>query len=299
MDFIGNKKAVSLLGNSLEKGSINHAYLFSGPERVGKFTLAKMFALHLIEGTKLQNDIDVFNKDALLDLLMVAPEIVEKNNVSKQRDISIESIREAKQSLSLFPYHGKYKVLIIDDAHKMNTAAQNGLLKILEEPNQTTVLILVTNEIDRMLPTILSRLQVINFGLVSDEDMQRGFVELSAFPAEVIALSIGRPGLAKFLSQNDEARNFRADALREFAQLRNGSLNEKFKLAEELSKDIVKTLEKLNMWIWEIRKTASLSDLSGQEVIYASIEKIQKSMAILKRTNANSRLILETLFMDL
>lgn len=299
MDFIGNKKAVSLLGGSLEKESINHAYLFSGPERVGKFTLAKMFALHVIEGTKLQSDVDAFSKDALLDLMTVSPEVVEKNGVSKQRDISIESIRDAKQSLSTYPYHGKYKVLIIDDAHKMNTAAQNGLLKILEEPNQTTVLILVTNEIDRMLPTILSRLQVINFNLVSDEDMRKGFTEIPAFPEEAIALSIGRPGLAKFLSENHEALSFRADALREFADLRRGSLNEKFKLAEELAKDIVRTLEKLNMWIWEIRKTADQKDLVGQQQIYVSIEKIQKSMVVLKRTNANARLILETLFMDL
>jgi DNA polymerase-3 subunit delta' len=190
-------------------------------------------------------------------------------------------------------------VLIIDDAHKMNASAQNGLLKILEEPNQTTVLILVTSEIDRMLPTILSRLNVINFGLVSDEEMKKGFSEIPTFPEEVITLSIGRPGLAKFLSQNEQARDLRIDALKEFAILKAGSLNEKFKLAEELSKDIVKTLEKLNMWIWEIRKTANLNDSIGQKHIYKSIESIQKSMVILKRTNANSRLILETLFMDL
>ena len=299
MDFIGNKKAVSLLQNSLEKESISHAYLFSGPQNVGKFALAKMFALHLIEGSKLDLEMDAFSKDALLDLLLVAPEVVEKNGVSKQRDISIEAIRDAKQSLSLFPYHGKYKVLIIDDAHKLNVSAQNALLKILEEPNQTSVLILVTNEIDRILPTILSRLQVINFGLVSDEDMRKGFAGIPAFSEETIALAIGRPGLANFLNQDQDARKFRANALAEFAQVRKGSLNDKFKLAEEFSKDIVKTLEKLNMWVWEIRKTANLANQKDQEYIYESIEKIQKAMAVLKRTNANSRLILETLFMDL
>jgi DNA polymerase-3 subunit delta' len=299
MDFIGNTKSVNSLRKALERGTLNHAYLFSGPERVGKFTLAKMFALSAIAGGKLSLDIDDVDKDALLDLIIVEPEIVEKNNISKQRDISIEKIREAKQSLSLFPYHGKYKVLIINDAHKMNVSAQNALLKILEEPNQTTILILVTNEIDRILPTILSRLQVVNFGLVSDANMQQGFADNFSFQNDCIELSIGRPGLAQFLSENIEEKNFRLDALSEFKRIKKGSLNDKFKLAEELSKDAVRTLDKLNIWLWEIRKEIASESLTESSNAYANIEKIQKAMGILKRTNANSRLILETLFMDL
>jgi hypothetical protein len=149
------------------------------------------------------------------------------------------------------------------------------------------------------LPTIISRLQVINFGLVSDEDMQRGFAGDFTFQKECVELSIGRPGLAKFLSDNDEEKIFRMDALREFEKIKKGSLNDKFKLAEELSKDAVRTLDKLNIWLWEIRKAVISDDVQNSSKAYASIEKIQKSMAILKRTNANSRLILETLFMDL
>jgi hypothetical protein len=89
------------------------------------------------------------------------------------------------------------------------------------------------------------------------------------------------------------------DALTEFVKIKKGSLNEKFKLAEELSKDAVKMLGKLNIWMWELRKEASQSSQQDRRNSYEKIEKIQKSMAILKRTNANSRLILETLFMDL
>jgi DNA polymerase-3 subunit delta' len=299
MDFIGNKKAVEILQKSISNAALNHAYLFSGPERVGKFTLAKMFALSAIAGKKLKLDIDDVDKDALLDLVIVEPEIVEKNNISKQRDISIEKIREAKQSLSLFPYHGKYKVLIINDAHKMNVSAQNALLKILEEPNATTILILITNEIDRILPTILSRLQVVNFGLVDDDDMQSGFAENFSFQKDCIELSIGRPGLAQFLSENIEEKNFRLDALGQLKKIKKGSLNDKFKLAEDLSKDAVRTLDKLNIWLWEIRKEAFVKGELNSSNAYESIEKIQKAMAVLKRTNANSRLILETLFMDL
>lgn len=298
MDFIGNKKAVNILEKSIKNAAFNHAYIFSGPENVGKFTLAKMFALSLIEGVDLNLDVEKFNKDALLDLIVVNPEIVEKNNVSKQRDISIESIRNAKQSLSLFPYHGKYKILIIDCAHKMNVSAQNGLLKSLEEPNPTTIIILVTHEIDRILPTILSRCQVINFGLVGADEMEKGFAGYPSFSSDSVDLSIGRPGMAKTLSEDVEARNFRSNALKEFNKVKDGSLNEKFKLAEEFSKNIMGTLEKMNMWMWEMRKIASSSE-GEKERIFENIEKIQKCMSVLKNTNANSRLVLESLFMDL
>lgn len=312
MLFIGNKKVVENLQRSLERGLLNHAYIFSGPEHVGKFTLAKMFALGAIGGAPLAFKVDEFDKDAMLDLIVVAPEIVEKKNISKQRDISIETIREVKKSLSLFPYHGKYKILIIEDAHRMNGAAQNALLKILEEPNQTTIIILVTHEVDRILPTLQSRSQMVNFGLVSDAEMQKSFAK------DIVSLAAGRPGIASLISQDENERVFRAEAIEDLKKIANGSLNEKFLLAEEFSKDIVKTLDKMNAWLWEIRKNAlsvpsyvlhtspdasrhPLLEKEREEMneIFRKIEKIQKSMEMLKRTNASGRLILETLFMDL
>lgn len=293
MDFIGNTKTLNLLARSLKNGALNHAYIFSGPEHVGKMTLAKIFALHAISGTEFGPNIDDFSKDALFDLIVVVPEITEKNNISKQRDISVESIRDAKQSLCLFPYHGKYKILIVEDAHKLNIAAQNALLKILEEPNPTTIIILVTHEEDRLLSTIKSRCQIVNFVLASDEDMKDIFSE------KIISISAGRPGLANILNNSDQERIFRTEAIEELKKIDKGSLNYRFSLAEEFSKDTVKTLEKLNVWIWEMRKNALSSDGSRRENIYADIERIRQSMETLKRTNAGSRLVLETLFMDL
>ena len=299
MDFIGNIKSVNLLKKALERGALNHAYLFSGPEKVGKFTLAKMFALSAIAGEQLNLDIDNINRDALLDLVIVEPEILEKKGILKQRDIPIELIRNSKQSLSLFPYHGKYKILIVNDAHRMTIASQNALLKVLEEPNPTTIIILVTHEIDRILPTILSRLQVINFGLVENIDMTDGFSSDFSFSTDCVELSIGRPGLAKFLNENTEEKTFRIEALDELKKIRKGSLNDKFKLAEDLSKNSTKTLDKLNIWMWELRKNALMLEEQQRSEAYVGIEQIQQTMAMLKRSNANARLMLETLFMDL
>ena len=299
MKFIGNNKAVDILQRSILKKTLGHAYLFSGPEKVGKFSLAKKFALAVIAGEVLDLKMENINKEAMLDLIVIEPESKEKNGISKKRDISIEVVRDSKQSLSLYPYHGKYKVLIVNDAHKMTIASQNALLKILEEPNPTTIIILVTHEVDRILPTILSRLQVVNFGLVANEDMILGFQDNFSFQKDCIELSIGRPGLAKYLNENHEEKIFRIDAVNEFKKIKQGSLNERFKLAEELSKDTVKMFDKLNIWMWEMRKEAINAGQQNNLVAYENIDKIQKSLATMKRTNANSRLILETLFMDI
>lgn len=293
MKFIGNQKVLASLQKSLERGMLNHAYIFSGPEHVGKFTLAKMFALGAIGGKKMELEIDSFDKDALLDLIVVSPEIVEKKGVTKKRDISIESVRDAKSSLSLFPYRGKYKVLIIDEAHKMNVSAQNALLKILEEPNATTMMILVTSETGKMLPTIQSRVQNVNFGLVGDAEMQKHFSE------DIAELAVGRPGLAEIISQDENEREFRVEAKKQLEKIFQNSMNEKLQLAEDLSKDVVKTLEKLDAWTWELRKKALLVDENERNDAYDKMEKIQKSIETLKNTNANARLVLEDLFVNL
>ncbi len=293
MDFLGNKKVTNLLKKSLDSGNISHAYIFSGPEHVGKFTLAKMFALHLIEGSKLDLEIEKTGKDALLDLIVLAPEVTEKNGISKQRDIPIESVRDVQKSLSLFPYHGKYKILIIDDAHKLNTAAQNALLKILEEPNPTTIIILVTHAADKILPTIQSRCQMMNFNLVSETEMQK------TFPENIVSLAAGRPGLAEIMSKNENKMVFYSEAASSINKVISGSLNEKLLLAEQISKDMSKTSDLLNFWLWEMRKKALVSEESERKNIYAGMEKIQKSLETLKNTNANGRLVLETLFLDI
>ena len=142
MDFIGNKKAVTLLEKTIQSGKVSQAYLFSGPEAVGKFTLAKFFSRAIISNqsfTSILRNIKVnAGKDNfLLDLIVLSPDVEEKNGIIREKDIPIEKIRNAQKELTLYPYQGKYKVLIINDAHKLTEQSQNALLKTLEEPNST------------------------------------------------------------------------------------------------------------------------------------------------------------------
>lgn len=293
MFFIGNQKIINLLSRSLKSGQLNHAYIFSGPEHVGKFTLAKMFAIAAIGGKEISLDTENEDKDSLLDLMLIYPEVSERKGVVKKRDIPIEAVRDAKNSLSLFPYHGKYKILIIDEAHKMNVAAQNALLKILEEPNETTMIILVASEIGKILPTIQSRAQIINFSLASHEEMKKYFSE------DIIDLSVGRPGLAGAICKDEEEYAFRIETKKQLKNILESSINDRLIMAENLSKDVVKVLEKLDVWTWEMRKNALSTPGNRQDLIFSKIEEIQKSIETLKSTNANARLVLEALFLGL
>jgi len=300
MDFVGNKKTVSFLQKSLERGALNHAYIFAGPQGVGKTTLAKMFAQAAIAGRQLDLDVAFQDKEALLDLILIEPETVEKKGVIKTRDISIEAVRDAQQKLSLFPYHGKYKVLIVRDAHRLNNSAQNALLKLLEEPNQTSMLILVTSELDKILPTVQSRCEKISFSLVTQIELSLAFSGEKNFATDIPILAMGRPAIAKLMLENEEQLELRRQQWQQLEKLRKGSLNEKMLLAEEFSKDVRKALDTFNAWIWLLRTDAlSNSDDGVRNKTYATIEKIQQSMTLLNITNANSRLLLEVLFMDI
>ncbi len=300
MNFIGNSKVVDFLRKSLERGRVNHAYLFSGPQSVGKLTLAKIFAQALIDDAALCMDVEYQSKDGMLDLLVIAPEVVEKKEILKKRDISIEKVREAQKSLSLFPYHGKHKVLIIEDAHRMNNSAQNALLKLLEEPNQTSILILVTHEIDRILPTVQSRCEKINFSLVGETEITAAFGAGDGYVADLASLAMGRPGIAKLILEKKAELELRRQAKQQLHKLREGSIGEKLQLAEDFSKDVTKTLDVLNVWIWSLRDDAlSSGNETNRNGAYQVIEKIQQSMTLLKSTNANGRLLLEALFMDI
>ena len=300
MDFVGSKKTVTFLQKSLELGKLNHAYLFAGPQGVGKTTLAKMFAQAAIAGRQLDLDVEVQDKEALLDLILIEPETVEKKDVIKVRDIPIEAIREAQQKLSLFPYRGKYKVLIVKDAHRMNNSAQNALLKLLEEPNQTSMLILVTSEPSKILPTVQSRCEKINFSLTTQIEIAQAFSAESGFANDIPMLAMGRPGLAKNMLESAEELKLRRQQRQQLEKLRGGSLNEKMLLAEEFSKDVARTLNTFNAWIWLLRLDGlSNQDQQVRNQTFQVIEKIQQSMTLLKSTNANARLLLEVLFMDI
>ena len=286
MQIIGHQKQLNILNKSIEKKNVAQAYLFLGPENVGKFTIALDF------GKKLTGS----GKDLNPNLYIVTPEINEEN--SKQKEIKIEAIKDLQHWLGLSAYEGKMKVAVIDEAQKLNKTAQNALLKTLEEARPETVVILVAQDKNKILPTILSRCHKIKFGTVSNEELQMSSEE--EIGADVLFWSIGKPGLFKKLSSEGKEREFRQEVFKEFQSIFSKNVMEKMVLAENMSEDIGLSVQKLNLWLVIIRDSIVSGnineDFTGKKI--ALLEKIEKSLKLITSTNANAKMIIENLLIS-
>ena len=155
-DIIGHEQIIEHLTNAISMGKVSHAYIFNGPDKSGKKMLAEAFAMTLQceKGGSSPCEECHSCKQAMNhnqpDIIYVQHE--------KPNTLSVDDIREqVNHDIDVKPYSSPYKVYIIDEAEKMNVQAQNALLKTIEEPPEYGIIMLLTNNLEAMLPTILSR----------------------------------------------------------------------------------------------------------------------------------------------
>ena len=128
----------------------------------------------------------------------------------KQPIISKEESREIIKSLSLKSFQSKFKVMIIWQPEMMHPAAANGILKIVEEPPPNTIFILVSSRIEQLLPTILSRTQIVTIPLLSDEQIEEQLINAEVSKSKidnVVALAAGNLNQALRLAEEEEAHH--------------------------------------------------------------------------------------------
>ena len=145
-EIVGQEHITTALDHALKKGTVSHAYLFTGPRGVGKTSIARILA-HEINGLpydETQNHMDIIEIDA----------------ASNRR---IDEIRDLRDKVHVAPSSAKYKVYIIDEVHMLTKEAFNALLKTLEEPPAHVVFILATTEAHKLPETIISRTQRYSF----------------------------------------------------------------------------------------------------------------------------------------
>lgn len=204
----GQGRSVGLLKRSVAEGRIAHAYLFHGPDGVGKELAAKNFAKLLNCRAPKKGDACDFCDECLRAEKNEHPDLLWLRPSGKTRTIYIGNpdspksgtVRDFQRGVALKPFQGRWKVGIFVDADCMEETAQNALLKTLEEPPAHTVIILVTSRPEALLPTILSRCQAVRFGPMREEELEellRGEYGLNPVDAKALSrLTEGRMGEA-------------------------------------------------------------------------------------------------------
>ncbi len=223
-NIIGHKRQQEQLLNNIEMGNLTHAYLFSGPPHLGKFTLAKEMATQLLTQGMSPVDAEEKRRRCLAltdpDFLVVDELWTEKcatppttSNISQEERmkhkiktdaISIHDIRSMYNHCSSTKT-SHWKCCIIHSIERMQVGAANAFLKLLEEPPSGTIFFLTTQSENSLLPTILSRVRVLRFHPVENSillPLLKGVPDDEAIL--ILHLAQGAPGKVKLLIDNAE-----------------------------------------------------------------------------------------------
>jgi DNA polymerase III subunit gamma/tau len=186
-DVVGQDHVVRTLKNAIGRNRIAHAYLFVGPRGTGKTSMARIFAkaLNVTGGPKA--DFDPNDPIAKSIAEGSCLDVIEIDGASNN---SVDNIRDLRDQVQYAPAQGKYKVYIIDEVHQLSASAFNALLKTLEEPPPHVKFIFATTDVQKVLPTIISRCQRF---------------DLKPIPAELIVQRLKKIAQAEKIKVSDTA----------------------------------------------------------------------------------------------
>lgn len=216
---LGNNKVADFLDHSLSSGQLAQTYIFVGADGLGKSTLAQAFANNLLLSDG-QEELSGANSDLY---------ILERP--AGKKDIPVDLTRDFIKMLSLSSFLGSYKIGIIKEAETLNANSANSLLKTLEEPREKVVIILLTNSLAALPPTLVSRAQVLYFTPVPYEIIYDYLLEEKkvdrASAKNLAALAAGRPLEAVRLLEKPEYYEAQLDSARSFLSFFSQSLIER------------------------------------------------------------------------
>ncbi len=322
-DIIGQEQIKEHLQNAITTGKVSHAYIINGEKSSGKEFIARIFAMALQcesrDGAEPCGECHSC-KQALSDN---QPDIIKVIH-EKPNTISVDDIRsQINNDVVIKPYSSKYKVYIINEAEKMNTQAQNAILKTLEEPPEYAVIMLLTANINALLPTVLSRCVVLNMKPVADEVMKKYLMEEIRIPdykASVCAsFARGNVGKARALATSEEFDNIKNEAVSFLKYVQEMELHEMISAIKKINDykmDPAEYMDIIMIWyrdvllfkatsdanqlifrdeIQEITKVARRSSYEGLENVMKALDKAKARL----NANVNFELTMELLMLEI
>ncbi len=321
-DIIGQEQIKEHLQNALRMKKVSHAYIINGERFAGKEFIAKVFAMALQCEKGGDNPCGECHacKQALSGN---QPDIIHVTH-EKPNAVGVDDVRtQINNDVAIKPYSSPYKIYIMNEAEKMTPQAQNALLKTLEEPPEYAVILLLTANVNSLLPTILSRCVVLNMKPVADDLVKKYLMEEIQVPdykADIcVAFARGNIGKAKSLATSEEFENVKSEALSLLKYIQDMELHEitaAIKRISEYKMDVKDYLDICAIWYRDallfkatndanhlifreelpaLRKTAQRSSYEGIEEILNALEKAKKRLD----ANVNFDLVMELLMMTI
>lgn len=295
VDVKHQDQALHALGRALASQQVPHAWLFSGPDGVGKELAALSLAQALLcteapfvgcgkcaacTRVAKRNHPDV-------TWLMPEEELVRRGlagrsdfSATPSRDIRIEQVRRLQDRLAFRALEGRYKLALIISAHGMNANAQNALLKTLEEPPRDTVLVLVSSMPDKLLPTIRSRCSKATFGPLPSAfiaERLKAAKKLDESVAAQVAVMAGG-SLARALELDVKTLSRRKELIERFEALVPGDARGWLALAEDLGEDRATAdgaIDVLSVWFRDV----AISQAGGQDLVNTDLAALAVTAA--------------------
>jgi len=236
--FFGNQHIIDFLQAGIANDSLSHFYIFSGPEDLGKSTLANFFARSILcdnfnakRGKLPCGECVNCRQKRHSDITVIKKEPEKKN-------ISIGQIRDFIKMMNLGSFGNSYKIGIIREAEDLSIEAANALLKTLEEPKNKVIIIALTSWLDKLPLTVKSRGQTLLFKPTSHTGIYDYLIKEHKasrdFALKLSKISAGRPALAAKLFQEKELFKQRKQAAESLINIMGGDLNLKFKEVDNL-----------------------------------------------------------------
>lgn len=286
-EIIGQDIVVSHLQNALRTGGVSHAYILNGAKGSGRHMIARSFSAALLcENPREEGEWTEPCGQCLSCIQAAAgsnPDLITLER-EKENSIGVGDIRRMRTDVQIKPYSADHKIYIIPDAEKMTTAAQNALLKTLEEPPAYAVILLLADGTDAFLPTIMSRCVTLPLRPVPEkavEDCLKKRFEAKEDRARLCArFSGGSIGRAALLLENENFANLREKTILLLEKIEKTNAAQlasfaKETVTEEETQDLIDLILTWNRDILVCRSTHSTENLIFTDEVQYIIEAAQ------------------------